>query len=131
MVVLYCMAALAFVAMITSFRKCKVELPEEPHEGYHIRLHVNEQQIVSAELLKDDKTVCIIDGEFKTEQEATQAVLMKYYKHLEAEYIQRTRRVNYAIGERQTVSKIKRTFAHTLKGREILEMMDYDKTEDD
>lgn len=129
MVVLYCMALFAFVAMVTALTKCKVALPEEPHRGYYARVHIDNNEIVGVELMKDDKTVCIIEDNFKTEQEATQAVLVRYYKKLEADYIQRTRRVNYAIGERQTVAKIKKTFAHTLRAREIQELMEYDETE--
>ena len=130
MVLLYCMAAFAFISMVSALTRCSAALPtEERHNGYYARVHVDGTQIVGVELMKDDKVVCIIEEQFKTEQEATQAVLTRFYKKLEADYVQRTRRVNYAIGERQTVAKIKKTFAHTLRAREIQELMSYDETE--
>ena len=80
--------------------------------------------IMGAELEHDGVVVCRQEQPFRDEKEATTAILSKYYKQLEAEYIARTRRVNYAMGDRQTVAKIRRTFSFTAKARELKELME-------
>ena len=83
--------------------------------------HVNQKDVI---LLKNGKIVCKLEESFDNEHDATLAVLKKYYKQLEKDYVQRTRRVNYALGERQTVTKIKRIFALTLPAREVKELIE-------
>ena len=125
MIGLYIMLMFLFAIMVIALIKKPFEaLSRSDLTGYAVKLRTDGAVIVGAELEYNGEVVCTVMKRFLTEQDATNTVLLKYYKQLEAEYVARTRRVNYAMGDRQTVTRIKRMFAHTLKGRELLELME-------
>ena len=125
MIALYILLMFSFVIMVVALIKKPFEaFSSIDMTGYAVRLHTDGAVIVGAVLEYNGGKVCTIMKRFANERDATNAVLTKYYRELEAEYIARTRRVNYAMGDRQTVTRIKRMFAHTLKGRELLELME-------
>lgn len=126
MIALYALCTIAFAVMVIAlirdpFKKGKGKLLLK---GYTIQTEDNGRQITMTVLFKNGTPVYRDDNAYDDEYDATMAVLNGYYKQLEKEYIARTRRVNYALGTRETVTKIKRTFAATLAAREVEEMME-------
>lgn len=132
MVAIYTLCIVAFAVMIAAlirdpFKHGKGRMLVE---GYTVQTKTNDVAVVETVLFKNGAPVCRDETPFNNERAATLNILQKYYKQLEKEYIARTRRVNYALGERQTVTKIRKTFSHTMAAREVQSMMEGLERED-
>lgn len=132
MVALYILCIVAFAVMVIALIRdpFKHGRGKMLMKGYIIKTDYAGDVISETVLFKNGEVVCKDTSQFEDERTATLHILEKYFKQLEKEYIARTRRVNYALGERQTVTKIKNMFYHTLAAREVISMMEELERED-
>lgn len=130
MIALYTLCIITFAVMVIAlirdpFKRGQVRTLQ----GYRVEVTQDGDEITEAVLYRNGVAVYRDKGPHQTEKAATLNVLEKYYRQLEKEYIARTRRVNYALGTRETVTKIRATFSHTLQAREVQALMEELKRE--
>lgn len=91
---------------------------------FQVDLIKNDEGTITETVLYDgEKVLARYHGHFKEEKKAVYYVLKKYYLKAEGEYVDRARRINYALGESQTIEELKQEFKYTKEGRILQEAM--------
>lgn len=100
--------------------------PYDPKTQYYFEVCRNDKGTVfETHIYNDDGELLGTSyGLFRDDRKAVYICAKKYYRKLEYEFIQREKRVNYALGETKTIEDIKVQFKYTQEAITLQKIME-------
>lgn len=100
--------------------------PYDPKTSYYFEVCRNDNGTVfETHIYNDDgEHLATSYGLFKDDRKAVYICTKKYFKKLENEFVQREKRVNYALGETKTAEEIRTQFKYTQEAISLQKIME-------